>query len=252
MKMTCSADAVVMGVAPTFPDLHNLGEQRQRDIEKIVREFGDLFSSGKEDLGKVDPDGDTCHRIDLKPDSSPPTRYRAMSSYSQREIEFMEREVKMLLDLGIVKPSSSPWISAPVCVKKSSGELRLCIDSRPLNKCTIEDPYPLPLIDSLLRKMSTAKFITSVDIASAFWQIPMHSDHSKYTGFIMPGGKFEWAGCRSVSKTHLVLSRGLWMRSYMTVHLHKHILMMCSYFLIHGKSTVSTSQRHSHACCNTT
>lgn len=98
----------------------------------------------------------------------------------------------MLLDLGIIKPSSSPWISAPVCVKKSSGDLQLCIDFHPLNKCTIEDPYPLPLIDNLLRKMSTAKFVTSVDIASAFWQIPMHPEHSKYTGFLMPGRKFDW------------------------------------------------------------
>ncbi len=40
--------------------------------------------------------------------------------------------------------------------------------------------------------MRTAKFISSVDIASAFWQIPMHPDHAKFTGFITPKGKFEW------------------------------------------------------------
>ena len=117
----------------------------------------------------------------------------------------MEKEVQMLIDLNIVQPSTSPWISAPVCVKKSEGTLRLCIDFRPLNKYTVEDPYPLSLIDNLLRKMRSAKYISSVDIASAFWQIPMHPEHSKYTGFITPGGKFEWLrmpfGLKNASST---------------------------------------------------
>ena len=116
-------DAVVMNVAPSFPDLSNLSAEKRADVERVVAEFSQLFSTGKDDLGRVNPESKVCHRIDLKPDASPPTRYRAMSSYSQREIDFMEREVQMLFDLQIIKPSLSPWISAPVCVKKDRDTL---------------------------------------------------------------------------------------------------------------------------------
>jgi putative transposase len=104
----------------------------------------------------------------------------------------MLSEVKMLLDLGIVQPSDTPWISAPVIVKKHDGTLRLCIDFRPLNKVTVPDPYPLPVIDAMLRRMSRAQYFSSVDIASAFWQVPMHTSDKKYTGFMTPNGKYEW------------------------------------------------------------
>lgn len=190
---------------PLLPDLSGLAEDQRSDVQKLIEEFNTLFSKGKSDLGRVNPESEVFHRIELKPDSSPPTRLRAMSSYSEREIEFIEKEVAMLIELGIVKASSSPWISAPVCVKKQDGELRLCIDFRPLNKCTVPDPYPLPLIDNLLRKMSKAKYITTVDIASAFWQIPMYPAHTKYTGFITPRGKYEWLrmpfGLKNASST---------------------------------------------------
>jgi hypothetical protein len=68
-----------------------------------------------------------------------------MSTYSEIEREFMIKEVDMLLKLGIIQPSDSPWVSAPVIVKKHDGTLRLCIDFRPLNKVTVPDPYPLKL-----------------------------------------------------------------------------------------------------------
>ena len=66
-------DAVVMNVAPSFPDLSALGEEPRAGVELLVAEFPALFSSGKDDLGRVNPDSKVSHRIDLKPDASPPT-----------------------------------------------------------------------------------------------------------------------------------------------------------------------------------
>lgn len=111
----------------------------------------------------------------------------------------------MLLKLGIIRPSLSPWVSAPVIVKKHDGSLRLCIDFRPLNACTVSDPYPLPLIEAMLRKMAPAKYFSAMDIASAFWQVSMHPEHAKYTAFMTHEGKFEWLrmpfGLKNASST---------------------------------------------------
>lgn len=59
-------------------------EDMKKDIESLISEFSCLFSTGKNDLGKV---ADVCHEINLKPDSYPPTKLRSMSSYSERERE---------------------------------------------------------------------------------------------------------------------------------------------------------------------
>ena len=53
----------------------------------------------------------------------------------------------MLLDLGCIEESNSEWSSPIVLVKKTNGELRMCIDYRGLNKATVRDEYPLPRID---------------------------------------------------------------------------------------------------------
>jgi putative transposase len=143
---------------------------KKNDVESLCSKYSCLFSTGQSDLGKI-ANPEISHRIVVHDDATPPTRLRAMSQYSEREREFMIREIQMLMDLSIVQPTDSPWISAPVIVKKSDGTLRLCIEFRPLNKVTVADPYPLPVIDAMLRRMSKAKYFSSVDIASAFWQV---------------------------------------------------------------------------------
>jgi predicted transcriptional regulator len=186
------------------PQLSSLEEQQKEDVQAILKDFPHLFSSGSNDLGHI-VNPDMCHRIELIEGATPPTRLRSMSSYSEREREFIAREIQMLLSLGIIQASTSPWISAPVVVRKQDDTLRLCIDFRPLNKVTVADPYPLPNIEMMLRRMSKSCYFSTVDIASAFWQVPMHEAHVKYTGFMTPDGKYEWLrmpfGLKNASST---------------------------------------------------
>jgi hypothetical protein len=83
----------------------------------------------------------------------------------------------MLSELCIIRRSTSLWVSAPVIVKKQDKTLRLCIDFRPLNACSVSDPYPLPLIEAMLQIMAHATYFLAMDIASAFCQVSVHPDH---------------------------------------------------------------------------
>ena len=85
------------------------------------------------------------HVIDLEKDARPIARnpYKV----APPEAEFIEKEIKMLLDLDCIEESISDWASPIVLVRKANGELRMCIDYRGLNKATIRDQYPLPRID---------------------------------------------------------------------------------------------------------
>ena len=84
-----------------------------------------------------------------------------------------KQEVRNLLTLGLVQPSYSHWASGFVMVKKKSGELRFCCDFRPLNDMTVKDPFLLPRIDESLSRIGNAKIFTSIDLAWAFWQVPL-------------------------------------------------------------------------------
>ena len=70
------------------PEDDPIEEQKRQDIKQILSEFPNLFSFGKDDLGRIS-NPDIYHKINLLPDSVPPTRLRSMSSYSEHEREIM-------------------------------------------------------------------------------------------------------------------------------------------------------------------
>ena len=61
-----------------------------------------------------------------------------------------------MMDKGYIQPSVSPWGAPVLFVKKKDGTLRLCIDYRQLNKVTIKNKYPLPMIDDLFDQLGGA------------------------------------------------------------------------------------------------
>jgi hypothetical protein len=68
----------------------------------------------------------------------------------------LQMKLKELLDLGLIRPSISPWGAPVIFVKKKDGSLRLCIDYRDLNHATVKNRYPMPQIDDLFDQMKGA------------------------------------------------------------------------------------------------
>jgi hypothetical protein len=83
----------------------------------------------------------------------------------------MTTQVTELLKQGLIRKSTSPFGAPVLFVKKRTGECRVCVDYRALNKVTIPNRYPLPRIDDLLDKMQGAKVFSVLDILSAYHQI---------------------------------------------------------------------------------
>ena len=98
---------------------------------------------------------------------------------------------KMLRD-GIIQPSSSPWASAIVLVRKKDGSLRICVDYRHLNSVTKPDTFPLPRIDDLIDQLGRARYFTTLDLAAGYWQIRVADDSIEKTAFVTPNGLFEF------------------------------------------------------------
>lgn len=99
--------------------------------------------------------------------------------------EIMEKEVTYLLNNNLAEPSMSPWPSSCLLVSKSDGSYRLCTDYRKVNRVTIRDSYPLPLIEDLIDHIGTSKYITTVDLLKGYYQIPL-SEEAKESQHLSP------------------------------------------------------------------
>ena len=115
----------------------------------------------------------------------------------ERRMPFsVHQEVARLLEEmqenGVIQPSESPWASPIVLVRKKDGSHRFCVDYRRLNTLTKSDTYPLPRIDDLLDKLGGAKYFSTLDLASGFWQVRVHPASIEKTAFLTPHGLYEF------------------------------------------------------------
>ena len=104
----------------------------------------------------------------------------------------VEDTVKRLSDQGLIEPSTSPWSSALVLVKKKDGSLRCCVDYRLLNAATIKDSYPLPRIDDTLDALVGSKWFSTLDLKSGYHQVPVAEVDRPKTAFSAGNSLWQW------------------------------------------------------------
>ena len=176
---------------PVLPEIEHLkGKIGEGDFEKLrdlLYRNADVFSKHKADIG-------CCnfveHEIELEEGAVP--HREGARRMSPHKSEACRAEIEMLLEYDMIEPSKSPWACGVVMAKKKGGQLRFCCDFRYLNAVTIKDAYPIPRIDESLSKLGDAKFFTTLDLGSAFWQVPLRKKDREKTGFACELGLYKW------------------------------------------------------------
>jgi hypothetical protein len=132
----------------------------------VVREYPDVFP---DDLPGMPPDRDIEIVIELQSGTAPISKrpYRM----PPKELAELKNQLQELLDKGYIRPSSSPWGSPALFVKKKYGSLRMCVDYLPLNAVTIKNKYSLPRIDVLFDQLAGARVFSKIDLRSGYHQI---------------------------------------------------------------------------------
>ena len=165
---------------PPLPECFSPLQQQQ--LNELFKEFQDVFSQGEDDLGNTPL---LEHGIETH---GPPLRqpYRRQNPAVHRE---EMAQVQQMLPSNVIRPSNSPWASPVVMVRKRDGSLRFCVDFRQLNAATVKDAHPLPRIDDLLDALHGAKWFSTLDLKSGYWQVPISEQDKAKTAFRTSSGQ---------------------------------------------------------------
>jgi hypothetical protein len=174
-----------------YKEIHyQLGDELNEEeiiiLEEILKKNRDCFAADITELTVTDRIEHDINTGDHLPIKKWPYR---IAPIERREIQ---RQVKEMLDQGIIEESKSPWASPVVLVKKKTGEFRFCIDYRQLNNITKKDAFPLPRIQDLLDSVGGAKYFTTLDMKSGYHAIPMKKEDREKTAFVTPDGHFQY------------------------------------------------------------
>ncbi|XP_059598999.1 transposon Ty3-I Gag-Pol polyprotein [Vitis vinifera] len=157
-------------------------------VVKILKEFKDVMPA---ELPKeLPPWRPIDHKIELLPGTKAP----AQAPYRMPPAELLElrKQLKKLLDAGLIQPSRAPYGAPVLFQKKQDGSLRMCVDYRALNKVTIKNKYPIPLAVELFDRLSKASYFTKLDLRSGYWQVRIAVGDEGKTTCVTRYGSYEF------------------------------------------------------------
>ncbi|XP_072940615.1 uncharacterized protein [Epargyreus clarus] len=182
----CPENTKVTEIQASMILVDDIGSEYISQLINLLNNFRECFAFTIEELGCI-----VGSEMDIKLNDTTPIVYRPYR-LSHVERQAARDIIQELEDTGVIRQSSSNYASPIVLVRKKTGDYRLCIDFRALNKKTVKEHYPLPRIDDQLDNLSGYKYYTSLDLASGYYQIPM-AEHSKHlTAFVTPDGHYEF------------------------------------------------------------
>ncbi|XP_040932038.1 uncharacterized protein [Gossypium hirsutum] len=149
-------------------------EETAEFVSETPKEVGQLLQSFRDVMPaqlpkSLPPKREVDHKIELVSNVVPPAR--APYRMSPPELEELRKQLKELLDARFIRPSKSPYGAPVLFQKKHDGSLRMCIDYRALNKITVKDRYPIPLIADLFDQLGSARWFTKLDLRSGYHQV---------------------------------------------------------------------------------
>ncbi|KAJ1132588.1 hypothetical protein NDU88_010895 [Pleurodeles waltl] len=151
-------------------------------------DFKDVFDPVKASV--LPPHRSYDCRIDLIPGAPLPNN--RVYALTDEETKYLRTYLDDLLQSGFIRHSTSPVSSPLFFIPKPDKSLRACIDYRGLNKATIKNKYPLPLIPVLLDQLRHSTVYTKLDLRGAYHLVRVKEGDEWKTAFKTKFGLFEY------------------------------------------------------------
>ncbi len=157
-------------------------------FEQLAHDQGEVLKGMP--AGFMPPERFCDLKIDLEPGHAPP--FSSTYRMSPLELDEVKKQLKDLLERGFIQPSSSPYGSPILFVRKKDGTLRFCVDYRALNKLTVKNRYALPRVEELFDRLAGAKVFSKIDLESGYWQVRIAEGDVPKTAFRTRYGHYEF------------------------------------------------------------
>ncbi|KAG2214673.1 hypothetical protein INT45_011182, partial [Circinella minor] len=168
------------------PDIDIYTEIPSKKVQSLIAEYKDVF---QDTLTGLPPVQDVEHAIETG-DAEPIKR--PQFKMSPLELDELRRQLKELLDLRLIRPSTSDWGVLVLFVRKADGSMRMCVDYHAINRVTKRQSTPLPRIDECLEKLSGARYFSSIDLKSRYHQVRITQEDIPKTSFNTRYRSFEF------------------------------------------------------------
>lgn len=174
---------MVIGPGPKTTDTCLI---RSEDLESILSTHRQVFANNEQDLGTIAIES---HHINT---TSEHPVYVPQFRLSKKDNDDINIFTKQLISLDRIQPTISRWNTPIFTVPKKDGTRRLIQDLRKVNQVTKLEAFPIPLIEDVIDRLQGATYISTLDIAWGYWQVPIHPDDRHKTAFTTTEGRFEW------------------------------------------------------------
>ena len=165
-------------------NLTHLSEAEKLQVKELISEFRDIFAEGEDDMGTTDL---AEHDIVLKDKTPIRSKYYNVPLALKAKAE---KEVKRLMDLRIIEPSSSSFHSPSFCTVKKDGSIRILTDYRQLNLKIQRTSAPVPALQDLVALWKGCNLYTTLDFQKGFFQTSLTERSREYTATSLPGIAF--------------------------------------------------------------
>ena len=178
--------------SPITFNIGTLTEQSKIISNDLLKKYRNIFSSNLSKDGQIAITQQTDlieHTISTG--DAKPLKQQAYKA-SRDDNEFIQKEIDAMLEKKIIRESTSDWSSPAILVSKKNSKKRMVFDFRKLNAVTQKDNYPLPLIKELFKHFKDAKYFSTIDLASGYYQIRVAEKDKRKTAFITKYGLYEF------------------------------------------------------------